>query len=142
MKVYRTVKAALQDKNGNVLLLRRSATHPTQRLHMDLPGGIVEPDEQPVDTLAREIEEETGIKIAQMDLKLFFAYTEDFDGKNAVRLVYGARIPQSAPNVELSWEHDQYQWLPLEEAIEKLPEGRYTRRGLQHLKDKDIAGEL
>lgn len=124
------------------MLLRRSSSHPKQGLHMDLPGGIIEENEQPMTALIREIEEETGFKLTAENLKLIFTLTEEYDEKSAIRLIYAASLKHTKPEVSLSWEHDQFHWLPSDEAILKLEDGRYTRKGLQYIKDNKILTDL
>jgi 8-oxo-dGTP diphosphatase len=55
------VVAAIMEREGRVLICRRrpEQSHPLQ---WEFPGGKVEPGETPVQALARELEEETGIR--------------------------------------------------------------------------------
>jgi 8-oxo-dGTP diphosphatase len=55
------VVAAVIENGGNVLICRRRAdqSHP---LKWEFPGGKVEPGESPEQALARELEEELGIR--------------------------------------------------------------------------------
>ena len=55
------VVAALIVKDGKVLICQRTR-HQTMPLKWEFPGGKVEPNEQPVDALSRELEEELGIR--------------------------------------------------------------------------------
>ncbi len=55
------VVAALIVKDGKVLICQRTR-HQTMPLKWEFPGGKVEPNEQPVDALRRELEEELGIQ--------------------------------------------------------------------------------
>jgi 8-oxo-dGTP diphosphatase len=55
------VVAALIVKDGKVLVCQRTR-HQTMPLKWEFPGGKVEPNEQPVDALRRELEEELGIQ--------------------------------------------------------------------------------
>ncbi len=55
------VVAALIVQNGKVLICQRTR-HQTMPLKWEFPGGKVEPNEQPVDALRRELEEELGIR--------------------------------------------------------------------------------
>jgi 8-oxo-dGTP diphosphatase len=112
MKTVPIAKVLLLDADGNVLLLRRSATHPTLAGHPDLPGGLIEPGEEPGEALAREILEETGLKIAATDLTPVYAGAEVYGGENRVRLLYKGRLSGKKPEVVISWEHDQARWLP------------------------------
>ena len=55
------VVAALIVQDGKVLICQRTR-HQTMPLKWEFPGGKVEPNEQPVDALRRELEEELGIR--------------------------------------------------------------------------------
>lgn len=55
------VVAALIVKDGKVLVCQRTR-HQTMPLKWEFPGGKVEPNEEPVDALRRELEEELGIR--------------------------------------------------------------------------------
>lgn len=142
MKTYRTAKVVLQDDNGLILILKRGDTHPTQASHMDLPGGIVEDSEDPIDTLIRELKEETGIKYDPKNLKLVFALAEENDGKNAVRTVFAGKINGNKPKINLSWEHVSYEWLPIDDAIQVLNPKRYKKLALEYLKDNKVLEDL
>src|SRR5260370_42629375 len=55
------VVAALIVKDGKVLICQRTR-HQTMPLKWEFRGGKVEPNEQPVDALRREMEEALGIR--------------------------------------------------------------------------------
>jgi len=44
------------------------ACHVTGRKHYDIPKGLVDVEEKPVETCIREVEEETGLKIKEEEL--------------------------------------------------------------------------
>src|SRR4051812_33640184 len=70
------------------------------------PSGGRHPDE-PIDYCAiRELFEETGLQLP----------VRKTNAGSAEWVVYLAEAPHGA-RVELSSEHDQYQWLPLEQAL-------------------------
>jgi 8-oxo-dGTP diphosphatase len=58
-----TVIAAVLERDGQVLACRRRAdqSHP---LKWEFPGGKVEPGEQPLAALRRELQEELGVRVA------------------------------------------------------------------------------
>ncbi|HLY99816.1 MAG TPA: NUDIX domain-containing protein, partial [Candidatus Angelobacter sp.] len=55
------VVAALIVKDGKILICQRTR-HQPMALKWEFPGGKVEPNEQPVDALVRELDEELGIR--------------------------------------------------------------------------------
>lgn len=72
------------------------------------------------DTLLRECLEETGISITRADLYVTGYRFEFIDnGRLHKEYVFGAFVePRS--DVVLSDEHDAYEWLPFERALERL----------------------
>src|SRR5580704_11043852 len=79
------VVAAILERDGNVLIGRRKPeqSHP---LKWEFPGGKVEPGESPEQALARELEEELGIRGAEG--KEIDAYEYSYPGKNPIRLIF------------------------------------------------------
>jgi 8-oxo-dGTP pyrophosphatase MutT (NUDIX family) len=57
------VRAVLPNRLGQVVLLQRLPTKGYQRNHFEFPGGKIEPGEDPMDALVREVWEETGLEI-------------------------------------------------------------------------------
>ena len=56
--------ALITDENGRVLLVR----HTYGRKNWELPGGVVEHGESPMDGAVREVREETGLSVAPTEL--------------------------------------------------------------------------
>ena len=46
-------KVLIKDKENNILILRRSITHPNNPHHFDLPGGEIEENETNSDAVKR-----------------------------------------------------------------------------------------
>lgn len=108
-------KALLFDANDHILVLRRSHTHPTYAFQLDFPGGEVEPGESAIMAAAREIHEETGLKIHHQTLTLaHHAVAED----GYRHLVFRAKLAAVRPTIEISWEHDQHQWMTAGQLLE------------------------
>jgi 8-oxo-dGTP pyrophosphatase MutT (NUDIX family) len=53
------VKALIVDPTGKVLLLERD--HPVKKKYWDIPGGRLQKGESLMETLLREVKEETGL---------------------------------------------------------------------------------
>lgn len=62
MKLQVGVKALIKNDKGALLFLRRSTQLVTdsKETSWDIPGGRIDPGEQLLDALRREIQEETG----------------------------------------------------------------------------------
>jgi len=55
------IAITIVEREGTVLLLRRSPTAPWKPGWYNLPGGVVEPGELPHEAAARELQEEAGL---------------------------------------------------------------------------------
>lgn len=113
-------KALVVDSDNNILILYRGMTHPKFPGHPDLPGGEVESGEEWINAVAREISEETGIEINSNSLiknmeKAYEAVTH---------VLYSVVVESVKPKVNLSWEHQSYEWLNIDQIMSaELPSG-------------------
>jgi ADP-ribose pyrophosphatase YjhB (NUDIX family) len=90
-----TASALIVDDEGRVLLARR-AGDPGEGM-WDIPGGFIEEGEDPLETLRREIEEETSLEIQPID---FLGGLSDRYGKGGVHtlnLYWTARVVAGEP---------------------------------------------
>ena len=103
-RARKLVVAALVRDGARVLVSRRRADQPMPLL-WEFPGGKVEPGEDPVAALAREVREELGcgVRVGRIHEVVFHAY-EAFD---LVMLVYACEITDGAPSAvdvaEIAW---------------------------------------
>jgi ADP-ribose pyrophosphatase len=108
------------DATGQVLLVRQP--RPAVERHLlELPAGLVDPGEAPIDTARRELEEETGFTAAHLEpLVRFFTSpgfcTEVLHIFVATGLQAGVAHPDDGEDIELVR-------LPLEQAIEQVLNG-------------------
>jgi len=100
-------KVLVYNPDGNILVLRRSTTHPRFAYHLDFPGGEVEADEPAEQTISRELREETGLEIDVQNVRPVY---EQKVNEKLLYLIYETKLPE-LPQVTVSWEHDQYYWL-------------------------------
>jgi 8-oxo-dGTP diphosphatase len=103
-RARKLVVAALVREGERVLVSRRRADQPMPLL-WEFPGGKVEPGEDPVLALAREVREELGcgVRVGRIHDVVFHAY-EAFD---LVMLVYACVITEGTPSAvqvaEIAW---------------------------------------
>lgn len=117
-KSHVVAKAVLRNPDGDILLIRRSKSDPRRPLEWDFPGGFVEDDEDFVSAVAREIKEETGLIVRPQDLHLTHTTTRMRDVGNVCWLFFIGQTSETS--IKLSFEHDKYQWIPLDKAIELI----------------------
>ena len=84
--------------DGKVLLLRN------ERNEWELPGGKLEPDEEPDECCRREILEETGLQVRTEALIDVWLYRVAPEG-NVLILTYGCKLAGEA-DFEISHEHN------------------------------------
>jgi 8-oxo-dGTP diphosphatase len=79
------VVAAVIEREGRILICRRTPEQ-SHALKWEFPGGKVEPGETPEQALARELEEELGIRSARGAEITRYAYT--YTGRNPIELIF------------------------------------------------------
>jgi len=105
-------KAIIQYQS-KVLILREATTYAdgTNGGRYHLPGGRIEPGEPFMDGLAREIHEETGLRVTCGKPLFIGEWFPVIRGEqNQIVAIFFACTAQT-DHVELSSEHDDYQWI-------------------------------
>jgi 8-oxo-dGTP pyrophosphatase MutT (NUDIX family) len=129
-------KAFLQAEDGTILLLRRSKTDVRRPLQWDIPGGLVEEEEEFHTACAREIVEETGLEVSAKQLQLAYctsAYVEE--ELNVCWLIFIAHITKA--DVRVSYEHDDFRWVSVDEAIATI-EYPLQKEALVHIQTAQL----
>jgi len=108
-----------------LLLIRRSVTDNRRPNQWDIPGGQVELAELIESAAVRECREEVGIHLKQESLKLIYVTSdliEDNNNTNTKRLVNWIFFTANTNETEvsLSYEHNDFRWLDLKEAIKLI----------------------
>jgi 8-oxo-dGTP diphosphatase len=101
-----TVARALVESDGRVLLVRRAAWDSLPGL-WELPGGKVDRGEPVLEALARELEEETGLMLADAR-RLSTRELVSPRGRTVREFVY---VSSAIGAVTLSDEHDAFAWV-------------------------------
>lgn len=112
MQDRRSVKVLLHNGRGEFFVLRRSGTHPVWPHAYDLPGGDVEPGESDQTALDRELAEETGLVLNTEDA-IQVGYDSEYEPGQGMmtRVLYLLKIETARPRIELSWEHEGFEWV-------------------------------
>jgi ADP-ribose pyrophosphatase YjhB (NUDIX family) len=120
------IKALITNAKGEILLLDSGNWHlKNQVRHWDIPGGRIQEGHSLLETLQREVREETGIK--KISEPVFFtAAMSNFKdmplGEHMVGLllmIYKVKIPKDS-KISLSEEHSGYEWVIPNEAAKRL----------------------
>lgn len=120
-----TQKAVLFD-DGDVLVVRDAKDG-----DWEFPGGKVDQGERPVESLDREVREETGL-VPTLAGPVFTATKPREEERGTFFVYYRGRV--GARRVSLSDEHDAHAWLAPEAAAERL--NRRRRRALDRAVDE------
>ncbi|MBI2936923.1 MAG: NUDIX domain-containing protein [Thaumarchaeota archaeon] len=90
--------------------------------HWDFPKGNIEKGEEPLDTVRREVEEETGIKNIEIipgfkrEIEYYYRRSGELVHKQVIYLL--AKTTTRA--VTLSAEHQNYAWLDFEKSVDRV----------------------
>ena len=108
-------------KDNSLLILKRIASDVQKPGIWEIPGGRLEPGEDPAAGLKRETKEETGLDIEFLDKLNERNFTRD-DCQRIRMMIFLCKALGSSSKVKLSNEHTAYEWIPLSRAKEKLTE--------------------
>ncbi len=93
----------------------------------ELPGGYLDPDEDPAACAAREVEEETGWRPRSIEpLLTFQPMVGTIDQANIIYLARGADHTGAAPDIN---ETERLAWIPLAEVQQRIDGGEIVGAG-------------
>lgn len=104
------------------LLLDYPSSARAEKSYWDLAKGHIEKDETEIETVEREVEEETALDDLEFingfkkEIRYFFKYKKETILKEVV--FYLAETKKK--DIKISFEHKGYAWLPFNEAYNKL----------------------
>jgi len=79
----------------------------------ELPGGRMEFGETAEETLIREMNEETGLRVKAM--KVLDTWNNVRENYQITGIIYGCKLEDENANIRLSEEHDRYWWITPDE---------------------------
>ncbi len=104
------------------LLLHYPSSVKAMKDYWGFSKGYIEKGEQELETAKREIQEETGIKSMKFikgfkqQMRCFFK----FEQKSIFKIVSFYLVETKTKEIEISFEHIGYKWLPYKEALKQL----------------------
>lgn len=124
------------------LLLHYPSGSRTSKNYWDFPKGHIENNESEIETVKREVEEETGLKDIKIidgfkeSIKYFFKNTYNLKNEKnppslklrqarkkaqwVFKMVIFYLAETKTKDIKISFEHQGYKWLPYEEALKQL----------------------
>lgn len=119
-KIYFIVIGVIFNSLGRVLLTQRNdPDNSYAHLKWQPPGGEIEYGEHPLDTLHREILEETGLQITLLTQQpIIYTHTYEESHKHIVMFVYPATPKDITIDFTLDKETADAQWYPLDKIDE------------------------
>ena len=110
------VGAAIFNKKGKLLFVRRSNTDSFMPGFWELPGGSTDFGEEPQQALQREIKEECGLDISvgkPLSTQTYYVQKKNLN-KQCVEIVFLCKMLNESQKVNLSFEHSESVFLPFD----------------------------
>jgi ADP-ribose pyrophosphatase len=115
--------AVALDDQGHVLLVRQSRPAVGERL-LELPAGLIDAGEQPIDCARRELQEETGYAATHLE-KLVSFYTSPGFTDELIHIFVATGLTETAVSHDEEEEIELVR-LPLSAAIERVMRGEIS----------------
>ena len=119
IKYWVGTKAIVYNTKLKKLLVVKRAYDDTSAGFWENPGGKKEVGEDIIETLKREILEETGIEVENYK----FLYTSTINEERNPFFLLGFLVLTTKDDIELSFEHIEYKWATVEEYLSLVDRG-------------------
>ncbi len=117
MDKFRIAAKSFIINDGKLLVLKRASDDIQKPNIWEIPGGRLELGEDPIEGIQRETKEETGIDVKVIHPINVKHFKRD-DGQTITMLIFLCKALNN--NVNLSKEHSDFDWIPIENCKEKL----------------------
>ena len=115
MKKTQVVQRAIVfNKEGKILVLFRTETAPTRPLTWDLPGGELDFGEDPRGGMLREVREEAGLEVENLEL---FDIVSKVSEKSDFDVIICYKTNAKDEKIKLSYEHNDSKWVTPEDFL-------------------------
>jgi len=115
---FRCAAKALIYHQGSILVIKRRPNDVHRPAEWDIPGGRMEPGENPYDALAREAREEIKMDI-EIILPIEVQHFVRQDGQKIALTIF--LCTAESDTATLSEEHTEYRWLNLQTEKNQFP---------------------
>jgi ADP-ribose pyrophosphatase YjhB (NUDIX family) len=106
------------DHDGRVLVIRRADDGSWVP-----PGGMVELDEAPADAVAREVAEETGVRVAAVELSGVYKHLR----AHTISLGFRCRVLDASGQAKRTSEASEVTWLSLDQVTSRMTSAMAAR---------------
>jgi 8-oxo-dGDP phosphatase len=126
VRLHRAAMMVLLDEEDRVLLLWRHRVV-QDRWGWELPGGLVDEDEEPAEAAVRELEEETGYRAGRVEaLVTFQPMVSSVDSE---QFAYIGREPERVGEPTEVNEVARMEWVPLASVADLIAAGEIWESG-------------
>lgn len=113
MDIGLIVHTLILNEENKVLIIKRASQRKVFPSNWDIPGGTLEPGEDPAEGALREIKEETSLELDEISL---YDYTHNIDtekNKQFIRLIFIGTYEGGEVQVNPE-EHEEYAWVDID----------------------------
>ena len=127
MKLQVGVKVIFRNAKGEYLFLKRSLDkYPECNNPWDIVGGRIDPGNDLLHNLRREISEELGFYFGGA-FRLLSAQDIIKEDKHVVRLTYEAQAMFNDKEITLDSDHTEFKWMTMQEIVGREDVDEYAR---------------
>jgi len=106
----RVMATAIIKKKGKILMLKRSGRNKMYAGHWQFPEGGVEFGETPEEALARELREETGLRVKRAKLLGVRASSIEYFHRKLWHFIRVFYAVDTSGKLDLSAKHGEHKW--------------------------------